>query len=249
MREGLGLYWQVRYYTPAGAVTDVGGWGEIDSAHASVYGAGGVNQVQVSETSGGQIGGACTYGLFGLQFTSGSWAITQDIRTAVLPAYAVSSDPFIDSLGASGNRFLLALYSNTGSEPALLLKSDDGAATWSILRTGADADSYFAILYANPANSMVIASYYTASVVTIEVSLDSGDTWNTVATLAGSVNPYGYGTRRFGQTTGSYTGAWWDMATGEVNIYEISAAGAYSIIDTFTDSAWNAINWCYVLPR
>lgn len=247
VNEELAGTWRVQVITAAGAISQVGVDGEIEALISPQC-----NQLGVVRTKSGSICGMLTYGVNAIRYEVGGWTVVEDLMAVGKPlnGYGNGSDGQLLSttIAVSNNRLLSCIYDNQiTADVAKMLKSDDYGDSWSIIKTGTVGNGFIDIVYSNVENNWVIAIEQTATGWDLMVSYDNGDTWTTFKQIGSSDNPYFYGTREYGQTTGSYTGGWSDGTTGEVTIFEVDGAGNYTVVDTFTNTNFLTHTYAYVL--
>lgn len=221
-----------------GGWTALGARGDVDALITPQ-----TNQVAVGRISSGSIVGMATYTVQPIAWSGSGWVtVGYDLLTTVLSGYGDGTDGQLLStaLAISNNRMLFSIYDNNvlSADVAKLLKSDDAGNTWTVLLTGTVPRGYIDIIYSNIDNDWIIAVQQQATTYDLMVSYNNGDTWATFKQIAIADNPYFYGSRPFGQTTGSYTGAYYDATTGDFVIYEVDGAAGYTVKDTFNDPAF-----------
>lgn len=234
-RVGIFGGWQAESIDPSGTRTAMGAEGDFDNLISPVQ----ANQAAVCATADGTIVGILTYGIWQLTW-GGSWSLGTDIQTTYASPLA-DYELLGTTLAVSRNRIFFSVYDNNQVRAGLgrLWKSDDYGATWSELRVGGVANGKLDIIYASLSNDWVIIAEQTSSApITLYanewklyISYDNGDNFTLLATISGTdVSPYIYGSRLFGQTTGDYVGAWFDMETGEVFIYTVDDSANYTAL-------------------
>jgi hypothetical protein len=228
--------WTVFLYdAQTGARTPLGTLGELDTLNLPRQ----ANQVGVVKTASGGIYGMMCYGVHAISWNGVEWVMGTDLQAGPLAGYAGGGDgQFFSTYAPSNNRLILSVYDNSLiADPGLMLFSDDFGASWTIAKTGTVGNGFIDVVYSSVDNNWVVAVEQTATTWDILFSTDNGDTWTTVKQIDVSGSPYFYGTRAYGQTTGSYTGAWID-ASNNVEIFEIDSSGTYTVKDTFSASSW-----------